>query len=265
MLKELLKYHGKNMFSLIKAVATITFYPRKVIDGLLFRLFVNNDYDRLNVLRGEDTLIVGNGPSLNYTDLARLKMPSVGMNKINLIFSKTKWRPDVIVCVNGLVIHQNKDFFNTTNITLVVPVKAMYLGIRRRPNIIFVKILDRMSFRDSIKEGFGAGSTVTYSCLQLAASVKVKSVNIVGVDHSFGNTNNKDAHKIERLNGEDMSHFHPDYFKNQFWGLPDLVGSEQAFALARKYFETRKIPIVDYTIEGKLMVFEKGEIKELYK
>ena len=39
---------------------------------------------------GESVTIVCNGPSLNSTDLSRINMPTIGMNKINLIFEKQK-------------------------------------------------------------------------------------------------------------------------------------------------------------------------------
>jgi hypothetical protein len=80
---------------------------------------------------------------------------------------------------------------------------------------------------------------VTYSCLQIAAFSKSKSVNIVGVDHSF-KLNPKEVnkqHSIEGLVGEDENHFDPNYFKNQLWGLPDLNGSEKAYEIAKNFFE----------------------------
>ena len=236
------------------------------LDKLLF-LFVNNDYSILDKFSGQDCLIVGNGPSLNETDLERIKMPSIGMNKINLLFDKTTWRPDVIVSVNGLVIKQNKFFFNSTNIPLVLPLKAWYIGIKKRPNVIFVKISDSLNFQDNLKKSLGIGSTVTYTCFQVAAFAKVKSVNIVGVDHSFNinSKGNRKEHSIEILEGEDTNHFDPNYFKDKLWGLPDLDGSEKAYLLAKQYFLVKKTPVKDYTIKGKLQVFDKENILDIYK
>ena len=117
---------------LYQILARISYYPRVIFDSILF-CFIKNDYSLLEIFSQKDCLIVGNGPSLNKTLLEKINMPAIGMNKINLIFDKTPWRPDVIVCVNGLVINQNKEFFNTTDIVLVLPVKALYLGIKKRP------------------------------------------------------------------------------------------------------------------------------------
>ena len=251
---------------ILKIISSISYFPRIFLDRLLF-FFVKNDYKLLKVFTDEDCLIVGNGPSLNNTDLEKIEMPSIGMNKINLIFDKTTWRPDLIVCVNGLVINQNKDFFNSTNITLVLPIKALYLGIRRRSNIIFVKVSNSLDFTKNIHKGIGVGSTVTYTCLQIAAFSEIKSVNIVGVDHSFKVQPKVEykEHNIELLEGNDVNHFDPNYFKNQLWGLPDLDGSEKAYILAKNYFDSIKIVVTDYTIQGKLKVFQKGDINKIYK
>lgn len=261
---RMFKFSKKKIF---KLVSSISYFPRIFLDKLLFSLFVNNDYELLKVFENEDCLIVGNGPSLKKTDLEKIKMPSIGMNKINLIFDKTTWRPDVIVCVNGLVINQNKDFFNSTKITLVLPVKALYLGIKRRSNVIFVKVSNSLNFKKNINNEVGIGCTVTYTCMQIAAFSKIKSVNIVGVDHSFKlKSKEKDKeHNIEVFEGDDENHFDSNYFKNQLWGIPDLDGSEKAYKLAKNYFDSINVLVTDYTVNGKLEVFKKGDIKNIYK
>lgn len=241
-----------------------TYYPRILLDSLIF-LFIKNDYSILNEFIGRDFLIVGNGPSLKNTDLENIDMISIGMNKINLLFDKTVWRPNIIVCVNGLVIKQNSFFFNSTNIPLILPVKALYLGIKKRPNVIFVKVSDYQHFNPDIKKSVSKGSTVTYTCLQVGAFLNAKSINIVGVDHYFKleESSKSKGNVIESFKGDDENHFDPNYFKGNLWGLPDLVGSERDYRQAKMYFDSKMIPVVDYTINGNLTVFPKGDINKL--
>lgn len=250
---------------ILKFFVQASFYPRIALDWIIFQ-FIKNDYSILEKFKHQECLIVGNGPSLNTTELDLINMLSIGMNKINLLFPRTSWRPDLIVCVNGLVIRQNKDFFNSTRIPIILPVKAFYLGIKKRPNVIFIKISDSMKFEANFQKSFGFGSTVTFTCLQVAAALNVKSINIVGVDHSFKieNSKVKKEHDIEVLKEDDVNHFDPNYFKGKMWGLPDLDGSEKAYLLARKKLEAKYIPIVDYTINGKLQVFTKGNVEKIY-
>ena len=68
---------------------------------------------------------------------------------------------------------------------------------------------------------------------------------------------------VQKFEGDDVNHFHKDYFKDQLWGLPDLDGSEKLYLISRQYFESRNIPITDYTVDGKLEIFNKGRIQDL--
>jgi len=50
-------------------------------------------------------LVIGNGPSLNETPLEDFgEVPAIGMNKINLLFKRSSWRPAMILCANRLVM-----------------------------------------------------------------------------------------------------------------------------------------------------------------
>lgn len=238
---------------------------RDWFDRQLYKILKRrNHWEILDRFKNQDVLVVGNGPSLKKTELDKINMVSIGMNKINLLFDKTTWRPDIIICVNGLVLRQNRKFFNSTDIVLIVPVRSRYLGIRKRKNVLFFGGDDLSVFKDiPVDKGF-YGATVTYDALEVAAILNPKSVNIVGVDHTF-TKGVQNVAGIEKFEGDDDNHFDPNYFKGQKWGLPDLDQSEVAYARARKYFESQNIPIVDYTINGQCPVFVRGDINDLYE
>lgn len=246
-------------------IVNVSYNIRIVIDKIIYWIVKPfNRWELLDVYKDKDILIVGNGPSLNQTDLEKIRMVSIGMNKINLLFDKTDWRPTIITCVNGLVLYQNRKFFNTTKIILILPPKALYVGIRKRKNVLIVNSHESIEFKDDINNSMSIlGATVTYTALQTAAFLHAKSVNIVGVDHFFRNYSGKSS--IEKYEGDDTDHFDSNYFKNSYWGLPDLEGSELAYTHARNYFDSKNIPITDYTINGKCQVFNKGDIEDIYK
>ncbi|MGB0879397.1 MAG: 6-hydroxymethylpterin diphosphokinase MptE-like protein [Polaribacter sp.] len=249
----------------LEILKVITYYPRKFLDFFLYHLYLKkkNKWGILKKYTKKPILIVGNGPSLNKTPLDKLKnsFVSIGMNKINLIYEKSSWRPDIITCVNGFVIKQNKEYFNQTKKVLIMPVRAFYLGIKPRKNVLFVNLKDQNKIEANIEKVLSTGCTVTFTALQIAAYLKSKSVNIVGVDHSFVV---EKGPLVQKFKGDDVNHFSKDYFKNQYWGLPDLKGSEKLYKIAKDYFESNNIPITDYTVNGKLKIFNKGEIKDLF-
>src|SRR5438477_1743491 len=60
-----------------------------------------------NIHAGERCFIIGNGPSLNRTDLSLLKDEfTFGTNRIYLAFDRLNFRPSYYVCSNELVVEQ---------------------------------------------------------------------------------------------------------------------------------------------------------------
>jgi hypothetical protein len=87
---------------------------------------------------GEKAVVLCNGPSLNCVDFDLLKgLYTFGLNKINLIFDRTDFRPSSIVAVNGHVINQNSAFFNETEIQLFLDSSGSKV-VKRRDNIVFL-------------------------------------------------------------------------------------------------------------------------------
>ncbi len=214
-----------------------------------------------NSLEGKTVIIVGNGPSLKKTPLDDFSsIPSIGMNKINLLFDNVAWRPSYLVCVNGLVIRQNRSFFKSTNIPLFLDVKAKYLGVNSK-KVNYLLLSDSGYFSDNLEEYVDSGPTVTYTALQLANYMGAGKIIIFGVDHYFKDAGK--AHEIVRKEIEDEDHFHPDYFsKGQLWGIPNLDESEVVYDKARKFFEAKGVKIYDATVGGHLSIFEKISIDE---
>ncbi len=247
---------------LLNFLRVYTHYPRSIIDRILYNAFLSrkNKWDLLTPYFNKSILLVCNGPSLNKTPLNAIDKVSIGMNKINLIYEKTSWRPEIIVCTNGLVLKQNKEFFNTTDSMLLVPVKAYYLGVKKRDNVFFLNLKDEFKVNKDIEKKISSGCTVTFLALQIAAYLEPRDVNIVGLDHSFNFNKDKEVYKME---GDDENHFSKDYFKGQFWGIPDLDTSEKLYQLSKEYFEANNVPITDYTIDGKLQIFNKRDIAEI--
>jgi len=185
--------------------------------------------------KGEKAVILCNGPSLNKTDFSLLEGTfTFGLNKINLLFDKTDFRPSCIVAVNSFVIEQNADFFNETVLPLYLNSKGLKF-INNNKNVTFL----HSSYRGFAKDcsiSINQGHTVTYVALQLAFHMGFSKVALVGCDHNFAT--NGPANKTVVSGETDPNHFDPNYFAGgQKWQLPDLFESEISYKMALEAFE----------------------------
>lgn len=226
----------------------------------LYRMF--GDPEPLNALKnrheGKPMLVVGNGPSLNQTPLDDFShVPSIGMNKIDLLFERTAWRPEAIVCINNIVAWQHQDVFATSAIPVFLGWKARRL-VRpdNRDRINYFNLTASNAFSPDAIRGFGASATVSYIALQMAYWMGANPVIIFGIDHSFWFEGDKSTYQVRV--GADVNHFDPNYFKaGTVWGTPDMDQSEIDFTFARRAFEADGRSVFDATIDGKLDIFDK--------
>lgn len=216
--------------------------------------------------QGERCFIIGNGPSLNETDLSLLENEmTFGLNRIYLLFEDLGFATTYYVSVNKLVVEQCAE-----EILGQVPCPK-FISWRSRDLIRFSEDMmflfsdqPHPRFFTRITEGVWEGATVTYVAMQIAYYMGFDKVVLIGVDHSF-ETKGK-PHTTVVSEGEDPNHFHPGYFGEGFrWQLPDLETSELAYRMARDQFDRSGREIVDATVGGQLRVFPKVDYCGLFE
>lgn len=232
---------------------------------LTFKSFRSKQYftKKRNIHSHKKAVILCNGPSLRSVDFDLLNKSSVftiGLNKINLLFEETSFRPNMIVSVNKLVVEQNKDFFNNTEIELIIDSKSSKI-IRPRSNVHFIHSLPfQLKFAGDIRGSVCQGYTVTYVALQIAFHYGFDEVAIVGCDHNF---ETKGSANMTIVSSEsDPNHFSSKYFSDGMkWQLPDLPGSELHYRMAKEYYEAYNRKIWNCTDGGKLEVFNRKQLE----
>lgn len=212
---------------------------------------------------GQKAVILCNGPSLLKTDFSLLRgVQTFGLNKINLLFDKTDWRPSRIVAVNQLVLEQNAEYFNQTEIPLFLNSIASK-NVRSRPNVSFLhtQLSGGVVFARDVSMSVCEGYTVTFVAMELAYHLGFRKVALVGCDHNFAT---KGAANKAVVSGEpDLNHFDPNYFAvGQVWQLPDLFHSEIGYLHARQTFAEAGGEIVNATEGGKLEIFRRQSLTE---
>ncbi|MDO9300800.1 MAG: DUF115 domain-containing protein [Anaerolineales bacterium] len=221
-----------------------------------------------DIHKGQRAFIIGNGPSLKQTDLAKLKNEfTFGMNRIYLLFPELGFSTTYFCSINDLVIEQ----FNADILKLPMPKFLAWrshrhfnpqLPITQLPTFIYTTYTGPR-FTPDVRGRVWEGATVTNLALQLAFHMGFEKVILIGVDHNF--TSKGEANKTVISQGDDQNHFAPNYFAKGFkWQLPDLDTSEIGYALARDAYQKAGRKVLDATVGGKLTIFPKVDYNSLF-
>jgi hypothetical protein len=210
---------------------------------------------------GGKAVILCNGPSLNKVDFDMLKGHfTFGLNKVNLLFDRTDFRPSTIIAVNPRVIEQNADFYNSTDIPIFIDWSAGK-AINPRDGAIFINTSFPRGFSYDCSVFVDQGFTVTFAALQLAAYMGFRDVALVGCDHNFVTSGPANASVIS--GDTDPNHFDPRYFAGGVvWDLPDLIQSEVSYLMAKQAFENLGGRVVNCTDGGKLEIFPRMSLAD---
>ena len=216
-----------------------------------------------NRFQGQSAVIVCNGPSLLKSDLSSLgDVFTFGLNKINLLFDRSDFRPSAIVAINRFVLQQNADFYNATQIPLFLASEASK-SVPMRDNVHFVHVTN-FSFARDCSVSVTAGFTVTFAALQLAFHMGFTRVALIGCDHDFAEKG--PANAVVTGKGPDRSHFDPRYFaEGTPWQLPDLAASEYYYKMARDAYESHGRMLVNATEGGKLEIFQRMSLADFLR
>jgi hypothetical protein len=228
--------------------------------------------ERLSALhdghRGERAFIIGNGPSLNRTDLSKLRGEfTFGLNRIYLMFSSLGFSTSCLVSVNELVIEQCVREIQSLALPRFFSWHARRMVDSATPTADLPTFLyttyESPGFAKDARGRLWEGATVTYVAMQLAFHMGFRQVILIGVDHNFASKGQ--ANKTVVSTGEDPNHFSPDYFGKGFrWQLPDLETSELAYTMARDAYRRAGREIVDATVDGMLRIFPRVGYNSLF-
>lgn len=218
-----------------------------------------------DIHKGRRCFIIGNGPSLQNTDLSLLKDEfTFGMNRIYLLFTELEFATTYYVAINTLVIEQCAQDIRA----LPLPKFVTWRGrkwMSGAKNTFFLDTDYTMpaTFSKDVSGRIFEGSTVTYVAMQIAFHMGFEEVILIGVDHSFTTKGPPNVTVVS--DGDDPDHFSGSYFGKGFrWQLPDLEASERAYQMAESAFRKSGRAILDATIGGKLTVFEKADYHKLF-
>lgn len=212
--------------------------------------------------RGKRAFVVGNGTSLQPGDLDRLVGEiSFGANLIHLVFSETDWRPNFVSVTDSRVWSKLSDH-PVPEIPRLVD--SSFQGLSLTMNVVPFKRLARLSsdyfrlrlagkaFSRDIVRGYFGGYSVTFFNIQLAFSLGLNPVYLMGVDHLFRNNESRWVSRPVRVDSP-SDHFHPDYrSRGEVVNSAPVRGIERAMSALGQIQRETGFTVVDLTRGGRM-------------
>ena len=220
--------------------------------------------------------LIGNGPSLNKTDLEALKGEvTFAVNGFFLKAEELSWHPTFYVVEDHLVAEDRVKWINEFK----GPIKLFpaYLGymFEKSDDTIFYNHRPRKSYPHGYDFSMEAdkitytGCTVTFSMMQIAAYLGFEEIYLVGVDASYAIPDDAKEGKdygvgVLDMQSDDPNHFDPNYFGKGFrWHDPQVEKMVEAYSEARRTLEGTGQTIYNATIGGMLEVFERKDFTKV--
>ena len=221
--------------------------------------------------------LIGNGPSLNETDLRCLKDEvTFAVNGFFLKAAELDWLPTFYCVEDHLVAEDRAAWINDFK----GPIKFFpaYLGYMFPPgeDTIFYNHRPRKSYPHGFDFSLEAdkitytGCTVTFSLMQLAAYLGFEEIYLIGVDASYeipDDVEEGDDYDVGVLDmkSDDPNHFNKDYFGKGFrWHDPQVHLMVEAYKEAHRTLEPMPQTIYNAGIGGKLEVFERRAFADIF-
>ncbi|WP_294619429.1 6-hydroxymethylpterin diphosphokinase MptE-like protein [uncultured Bacteroides sp.] len=169
--------------------------------------------------KGRRCFIVCNGPSLRISDLDKIHENgdvSIAMNMIGRCFDKTKWRPTVLMAIDGCVLHpKNKKVVDETECEYRFRLKKHFLRVGKKfGSTVFYDIigdwelLDNPKFTTKVEEALYSIGTTAYQAIEVAVFLGCKEIYVIGCDMSYAV--NIDRNGRIYYNDTNKQHFYGD-------------------------------------------------------
>lgn len=240
-----------------------------------------------NKYRGKRCFVLGNGPSLNRTDLAKLKNEyTFCANKFYLKFPDIDWRPTFYTCLDWRVTpddYENiQEVVNANpDITFFFPNRFSRLFKGANHVYWYYSLPSGRSlfekFEIDATRGLRGGGTVATAMIQLAAFLGFSEIYLIGTDVTYkipetviqeGKDRFKTGVKINLTSTEDddPNHFISSYFgKGARWhdpNVPEMKRGFRATYLAAKFYG---VNVYNATVGGALDCIPRVDYGSLFK
>jgi hypothetical protein len=227
-----------------------------------------------DLYNGKRCFVIGNGPSLNKTDLSKLENEfTFCANKFYLKLPDLNWSPNFYTCLDWTVTPDDSNniqafFDQNPDILKFIPTRFTYL-FKNEQNIFYYHSKPAgfslyEKFEPDLPKGVRGGGTVTTAMIQIAAFMGFKQIYLIGTDVSYSipksvkqsgpdkfNTGVKLY--LESTQDDDPNHFCSNYFgAGTKWHDPNVAEMKRGFRNTYLAAMLHRINIYNATIGGEL-------------
>ncbi|MCG8457157.1 MAG: hypothetical protein MI919_12835 [Holophagales bacterium] len=230
------------------------------------RLLPCENQSRLEALadrhRGERCFVIGSGPSIKGMDLRPLaEEVTFGFNAFFLVADELGFLPTYYLVEDPLPAEDNAEALNELRGTTKILPRDLGYCLKEDGNTLYVHF-DRF-YGDHPEPGFPRfshdaarvvywGGTVTYMALQLAGYMGFSDIYMLGIDLSYRLPERLEGPRIVS-DGDDVNHFHPQYFgKGKRWHDPKVERMQASFEVAERALRERGKRLWNATAGGNL-------------
>jgi glycosyltransferase involved in cell wall biosynthesis len=213
--------------------------------------------------RSSDTcVIVGNGPSLNRTNLDLLKGRDVIVSNNAFLSKPLMDCATYLTVVNYLVAEQSAHHINRlADVSKVIPYWLAYC-LNPGQNTFYVDAVGYPEFSKDMFSNMSWRHTVTFFNFHLAYGLGYRRVVLIGMDHNYVQPQGVREQTVIQSAEADQNHFHPDYFRGKKWQAADVGMMEEMYRLSKAAFEEDGREIINATAGGKLELFHRMSLEQ---
>lgn len=230
--------------------------------------------------KGKRIFLVGNGPSLNDMNLDLLVgEDSIAMNRIELIYPKTKWRPTYyIFCSSNCHdkrwgVEWSKSVVKAAKHEDTIPLIwnrykgdiEKKSGEKLHESTIYLetftenKVGDLNAFSVNAEDRLDKSGTTMNVALQLAYYMDYDEVYLIGIDSNWQTATN-----TLKSDEGDINHFHPDYHAHIGDGGREFWRMNTTHKTARKFFDIKGTKIMNAGLNSAINAYENVDFNSLF-
>lgn len=210
---------------------------------------------------GQRVYIIGNGPSLAETDLDLIENePSIAMNRIPLIYEKTKWRPTYYLMVSDNVRHPEwgESWIKSVNMAVDYPLTHCFIAeqftdiLKTPEKVTSIKCMTEYrigqqgSFSRNASQYLSKTGTTMNMAFQLAYFMGFKEVILLGADMNWQTLSSNES---------DSNHFDPTYGANIPNGERERIRMRNTHSYANSMFRKDKRHIINASLNTMIDVY----------